>query len=70
MAQETNTNMIIDSPSIDNPVYIHDITSLTSGEADYCIWHYTIHCRGTECLVVACDTDVCLYGLGLWEAGS
>ena len=50
MAQETITNMIIDSPSIDNPVYIHghNITSLTSNqhvEADYCIWHHTIHCR-------------------------
>ena len=64
----------MDSPSLHSPLCIHgqNITSLRPnqhGETDYYIWHHTIHCRGTNCLVVASDTDVWVYGLGLWEAG-
>lgn len=74
MAQETQTNMVIDSPSLERPACVHEgnMSSLQQnmhGEADYAIWHHTIHCQGRNCLVVASDTDVWVYGLGLWEAG-
>ena len=73
-AQETLTNMVIDSPSLECPTCVHDgnVSSIQRnmhGEADYTIWHHTIHCQGTNCLVVTSDTDVWVYGLGLWEAG-
>ena len=74
MAQGSNTNMVIDSPSLDNPVYmcngiLSSIGANQHGEADYALWHHTIHCNGMNCLVVASDTDVWVYGLGLCEAG-
>ena len=66
--------MVIDSPALTNPHCIcnRNITILTPnqhGEADYALWHHTIHCHSRDCLVVASDTDVWVYGLGLWEAG-
>ena len=74
MAQKTHTNIVIDSPAVGNPLYISDSTISNlrpnqHGEADYAIWHHTIHCQSRNCLVVASDTDVWVYGLGLWEAG-
>ena len=74
MAQETLTNMVIDSPSLERPTRVHDgyvsnIQQNMHGEADYTIWHHTIHCQGINCLVVASDTDMWVYGLGIWEAG-
>ena len=47
MAQQTGTNMVIDSPSLEIPacIYASNMSSLRSnehGEADYAIWHHTI----------------------------
>lgn len=74
MAQNTNTRMVIDSPALTNPHYIcnSNITTLRAnqyGEADYALRHHVIYCHSRDCLVVASDTDVWVYGLGLWEAG-
>ena len=74
MAQNTDTHIVIDSPALTNPHCIcnRNVTTLRPnqhGEADYALWHHTIHCNGRDCLVVASDTDVWVYGLGLWEAG-
>ena len=74
MAKKQTISIVIDSPSLHNPQCIskHRIIQLPKnqqGEADYTLWHHAINCTGIDILVVSGDTDVWVYGLGLWEAG-
>ena len=37
------------------------------GEADYAMWHHSIQEQSNNILMVSCDTDTWVYGLGLYE---
>ena len=75
--QVTNTypfQLLLDSPSITKPALVSqgiltDQPSNKHGEADYAIWHHTIHASSRHIIIVSSDTDTWVYGLGLAEVG-
>jgi hypothetical protein len=69
---------IIDSPSAPSPFLItqgsiqqHPPPSPPNqhGEADYAVWHHTIHSPSRNIVIFSGDTDTWVYGLGLCELG-
>ena len=67
-----NFSLTIDSPSLSvvqtiSSGNIHNSPNNEHGEADYAVWHHCIHAGSNNILIVSCDTDTWVYGLGLCE---
>ena len=66
--------VVIDSPAVQHPVMVTNSTLYSypqnkHGEADYAIWHHAFCTPASSVLVVSCDTDSWVYGLGIYEVG-
>ena len=66
--------VVIDSPAVQHPVMVANSTLYSypqnkHGEADYAIWHHAFCTPASSVLVVSCDTDTWVYGLGIYETG-
>ena len=64
----------MDSPAVQHPVMVTNSTLCSypqnkHGEADYAIWHHASYTPASSVLVVSCDTDTWVYGLGIYEVG-
>lgn len=74
LAQKPDIHIVIDSASLTNPPSIRNNNITTQGQistAKLTMLHgnHTIQCHSRDCLVFALDTDIWVYGRGLWEAG-